>query len=84
MLHLLWTIIVGFVAGLIATMLMPGKGPNGFFLTAALGIGGSIAATYLGRALHLYPESQASGFIASIIGAVILLLVYHLLVRKSR
>lgn len=83
MLQLLWTIIVGFVAGLIATWLAPGKGPNGFFLTAALGIGGSFAATYLGRAFNLYPQGQTSGFIASIIGAVILLLVYHLLVRRK-
>lgn len=83
MMHLLWTIIVGFVAGIIAVMLTPGKGPGGFFLTAALGIGGSLAATYIGRALNLYPEGQTSGFIASVLGAVVLLFIYHLITRKT-
>lgn len=80
--HLIWTILVGFVAGLIAKALTPGAGPSGFFLTAALGIGGAVAATYLGRALNFYQEGQAAGFIASIIGAAIMLLAYHFIVRN--
>ncbi len=80
--HLIWTIIIGFVAGLIAKALTPGAGPGGFFLTAALGIAGSLAATYIGQALGLYPPGHAAGFIASIIGAIVLVLGYHLFTRN--
>ncbi len=80
--HLIWTIIIGFVAGLIAKALTPGAGPGGFFLTAALGIAGSLAATYLGQALGLYPPGHGAGFIASIVGAIVLLLGYHLFTRN--
>lgn len=82
MMHLIWTILIGFVAGLIAKALTPGAGPSGFFLTSVLGIAGSVIATYLGQALGLYPQGHAAGFIASIIGAVVLLLGYHLLTRN--
>ncbi|MBU6258406.1 MAG: GlsB/YeaQ/YmgE family stress response membrane protein [Burkholderiales bacterium] len=81
--HIVWTILIGFFAGLIAKMLAPGGGPSGFFMTAILGIAGSFAATYLGQALGLYAGGQAAGFIASIVGAVVLLVVYHLVTRKS-
>ena len=81
--HLIWTILIGFVAGLIAKALTPGKGPGGFLLTSVLGIAGSIGATYLGQALGFYPAGQAAGFIASVIGAILLLVVYHLVTRNS-
>jgi uncharacterized membrane protein YeaQ/YmgE (transglycosylase-associated protein family) len=81
--HLIWTNLIGFVAGLIAKAITPGKGPSGFLLTAVLGIAGSIGATYLGRALGLYPQGHAAGFIASIIGAILLLVVYHLVTRNG-
>jgi uncharacterized membrane protein YeaQ/YmgE (transglycosylase-associated protein family) len=81
--HLVWTILIGFVAGLIAKAITPGKGPSGFLMTSVLGIAGSIGATYLGRALGLYPEGHAAGFIASIIGAILLLVVYHLVTRNG-
>jgi uncharacterized membrane protein YeaQ/YmgE (transglycosylase-associated protein family) len=80
--HLLWTILIGFVAGLVAKLLTPGSGPGGFFLTAALGIGGSLAATYLGQFSGLYSAGQSAGFIGAVIGAVVLLLVYHLVAKK--
>jgi uncharacterized membrane protein YeaQ/YmgE (transglycosylase-associated protein family) len=80
--HLIWTILIGFVAGLVAKMLTPGSGPGGFFLTAALGIAGSLAATYLGQFTGLYSAGQSAGFIGAVIGAVVLLLVYHLATRK--
>ena len=80
---LVWTIIVGFCAGSIASLPAPGKSPDGFFLTSALGIGGSVAASYLGRAFNLYPTGETAGFIASIVGAVVLLLGYHIFARKS-
>ena len=83
MMHLIWTILIGFVAGLIAKALTPGKGPGGFFLTAVLGIAGSLAATYLGQMLGMYQAGQSAGFIMSIVGAVVLLLAYHLVTRNS-
>lgn len=80
--HLIWTLLIGFVAGLVAKMLTPGTGPSGFFLTAALGIGGSLAATYLGQWMGLYSAGQSAGFIGAVVGAAVLLVAYHLLSRK--
>ena len=80
--ELIWTIVIGFVAGVVAKILTPGTGPGGFFLTAALGIGGSLAATYLGRFAGLYSPGQSAGFIGAIIGAVVLLLGYHAVAKK--
>lgn len=82
MMHLIWTILIGFVAGLIAKALTPGAGPSGFFLTSVLGIAGSLIATYLGQALGLYPQGHVAGFIASIIGAIVLLVGYHVVTRN--
>lgn len=84
MMHWVWTILIGFVAGLIAKAITPGTGPTGFWLTALLGIGGALAATFLGQLLGLYPEGHPSGFIASIVGAILLLGIYHLVTRKSQ
>ena len=79
---LIWTILIGLLAGFVAKLLTPGSGPSGLLLTAALGIGGSLAATYLGRAMGLYAAGQAAGFIGAVIGAVVLLLGYHLAAKK--
>ena len=79
---LIWTILIGFVAGIVAKLLTPGAGPGGFFLTAALGIGGSLAATYLGQFTGLYTVGQSGGFIGAVIGAMVLLLAYHAVARK--
>lgn len=84
MMHWVWTILIGFVAGLIAKAITPGTGPTGFWLTALLGIGGALAATFLGQLLNLYPEGHPAGFIASIVGAILLLGIYHLVTRKSQ
>ena len=81
---IVWTIIIGLIAGLIARAITPGKGPTGFFMTAALGIAGSILATYGGQALHLYSAGHAAGFVASIVGAVVLLIIYHLFTRSDK
>ncbi len=81
--HIVWTILIGFVAGLVAKMLTPGAGPSGFFLTAALGIAGSLAATYLGQFLGWYRGGESAGFFAAIVGAIVLLLVYHLVTRRN-
>jgi uncharacterized membrane protein YeaQ/YmgE (transglycosylase-associated protein family) len=79
MLGLLWTIIIGGVVGWIAKMLLPGKDPGGVIVTVLLGIGGALIATYLGQALGWYAPGQGAGFIGSIVGAVILLLIYRVL-----
>lgn len=84
MMHWIWTILIGFVAGLIAKMITPGTGPTGFWLTAILGIAGALAATFLGQLMGLYSEGHPAGFIASVLGAVVLLVIYHLIARKSQ
>jgi uncharacterized membrane protein YeaQ/YmgE (transglycosylase-associated protein family) len=81
---LIWTLIIGLVIGAIAKLLMPGKDPGGCIITMLLGIAGAFVAGYLGRALHWYNPGEPAGFIASIIGAMILLLIYRVIVgRKS-
>lgn len=82
MLGLIWTIILGAVVGAIARFVTPGKDPGGFVNAVLIGIGGSLVATYVGRALGWYEAGQGAGFIASIVGAVVLLLVVRM-VKKS-
>ena len=80
----LWTIIIGFIAGIVAKFLMPGKNdPQGFVLTAILGIIGAFVATWLGQAIGWYGPDQGAGFIASIVGAVIVLAVWGM-ISKNR
>jgi uncharacterized membrane protein YeaQ/YmgE (transglycosylase-associated protein family) len=81
--HIIWTILIGFVVGVLAKLLTPGSGPGGFFLTAALGIIGSIVATYAGQAIGWYQEGQTAGFIGALLGAVALLVLYHLFTKKN-
>jgi uncharacterized membrane protein YeaQ/YmgE (transglycosylase-associated protein family) len=84
MMHWIWTIVIGFVAGLIAKAVTPGSGPSGFWLTAILGIAGAIAATLIGQLMGLYAEGQPAGFIASVLGAVVLLVIYHLIAKRQQ
>jgi len=76
--HFLWTIIIGFVAGLLARFFHPGNKfePKGFILTALLGIVGAFAATYLGQAVGWYKAGEEAGFIGAIVGAIIVLVVW--------
>lgn len=76
--HILWTIIIGFVVGVIAKFLMPGDKyePKGFILMTILGIVGAFAATYLGQAVGWYRPGQSAGFIGGVVGAIIVLAVY--------
>jgi len=83
MLHLLWIIIIGFVAGAVAKFLMPGKDPGGFLITTALGVVGALIATYLGRLIGWYQEGESGGFIAAVVGAIILLVAYRLIRKKQ-
>ena len=79
---IIWTILIGFVVGLLAKFVMPGRDPGGFFITAAIGIIGSLIATYGGKALGIYGGEETAGFIGAFIGAIILLVLYRLLVRN--
>ncbi|AMM25169.1 GlsB/YeaQ/YmgE family stress response membrane protein [Variovorax sp. PAMC 28711] len=80
---IIWTIIIGFIVGLVARAVMPGTQKAGFIITTLLGIAGSLIATYLGQAMGWYVAGAGPGFIASVVGAVILLFVYGLVARKA-
>jgi uncharacterized membrane protein YeaQ/YmgE (transglycosylase-associated protein family) len=79
--EILWMILVGLVVGAIAKLLMPGKDPGGFIVTILIGIAGALLAGLLGRFFGLYEQGEAAGFIASILGAMLLLGIYRLVVR---
>lgn len=79
----IWVALVGLVIGAIAKFLMPGKDPGGIIITMLLGIAGSVVATWLGRVLGMYGPGQSAGFIMSVIGAIILLAIYHMVRRKT-
>ena len=82
---ILWTIIIGFVAGVIAKFIMPGDNePTGFILTAILGIVGAFVATWLGQALGWYAPGEGAGLIGAVVGAVIVLLVYGMVAGRQR
>jgi uncharacterized membrane protein YeaQ/YmgE (transglycosylase-associated protein family) len=83
MMHWLWTVIIGFIAGSIAKFFMNGSGPSGFLFTAVLGIAGSVLASFLGQSLGWYKDGEIGGMIASVIGAMILLFVYGLVTKKK-
>ncbi|MHA3050486.1 MULTISPECIES: GlsB/YeaQ/YmgE family stress response membrane protein [unclassified Acinetobacter] len=80
--HLIVVIIIGFIAGLIARALYPGNDQAGFIVTTLLGIAGSVIATYGGRMLGLYGAHSSAGFIASVIGAIVILIIYNF-IRKN-
>jgi uncharacterized membrane protein YeaQ/YmgE (transglycosylase-associated protein family) len=80
--HLVWTIVVGFAVGLIAKLLMPGRDPGGFILTIILGIAGAFIATYIGQHLGWYREGQPAGFVGSVLGAILILIIYRLIRRR--
>jgi uncharacterized membrane protein YeaQ/YmgE (transglycosylase-associated protein family) len=85
MLHIIGTIIIGFVAGVIAKLVTPGdKEPQGFILTTILGIVGAFVATYLGQAIGWYGPNQNAGFIGAIVGAVLILLVWGFIDRRRQ
>jgi uncharacterized membrane protein YeaQ/YmgE (transglycosylase-associated protein family) len=80
--HIIWTLIIGFLAGAIAKLLMPGKDPGGFIVTTVLGMAGALVAKLLGQAVGLYQSTDSAGFIASIVGAIILLAIYRMIVKR--
>jgi uncharacterized membrane protein YeaQ/YmgE (transglycosylase-associated protein family) len=78
----LWTLIIGLVVGAIAKLLTPGKDPGGCIITMLLGVAGAFVAGYLGRLVGWYQPGQPAGFIASVIGAMLLLLIYRMIAGK--
>ena len=83
MFSFLWMCIIGLVAGALAKWIMPGKDPGGILITMLLGIAGSLVAGFLGRALGLYQAGQGAGLIMSVVGAILLLVIYRLVKRRS-
>ena len=80
---IIWTILIGFVAGVIAKFIIPGKNePSGFVLTAILGIVGAIVASYLGRALGWYAPDEGAGLIGAVVGAIVVLFIWGLLAKR--
>ncbi len=81
--HILWIIVIGFVAGVIAKLVTPGENePQGFILTTLLGIVGAFVASYVGQALGLYGPGQRAGFLGAIVGAVLILVVWGFIERR--
>ena len=81
---IIWTIIIGFVAGVIAKFLMPGDNePSGFIMTTILGVVGAVVATFLGQSLGWYGQGEGAGLIGAAVGAIILLALYGMLRRKA-
>jgi uncharacterized membrane protein YeaQ/YmgE (transglycosylase-associated protein family) len=83
MLHLLWEAIIGLIVGALAKLIMPGKDPGGIIVTMLLGIAGALLAGWIGQAVGWYRPGQSAGFIASLIGALILLAIYHFFRRRT-
>ena len=75
---IIWMLIIGLIVGAVAKLIMPGKDPGGIIVTILLGIAGAFLAGFLGRAMGWYGEGDAAGFIASVIGAIILLIIYRM------
>src|SRR6266545_1242389 len=81
---IIWVLVIGLVVGAIAKLLMPGKDPGGCIITILLGVAGAFVASYLGQALGWYQPGQPAGFIGSVVGAMLLLLLYRLIFRRQR
>ena len=82
MFHVIGWIIFGLIVGIVAKLIVPGRDPGGFVLTAGIGIVGALLAGWIGRAVGWYGPNDSAGFLMSILGAVILLVIYHALFRQ--
>jgi len=80
--HFLWMLIIGLVIGAVAKFIMPGKDPGGIIVTMLIGIAGALIAGFLGRAVGWYNEGEPAGFFASVVGAILLLIVYRMIVGR--
>jgi len=80
---IIWTLIIGLLAGIVAKLLMPGRDPGGFIITILLGIAGAFLATYLGQAIGWYQAGQGAGFIGAVVGAIIIMIIYRMIAKRS-
>jgi uncharacterized membrane protein YeaQ/YmgE (transglycosylase-associated protein family) len=81
--HIVWTCLVGLVVGVVAKFLMPGKDPGGLIITMLLGIAGAFVASFLGGMLGWYAAGSGAGFIMSVLGAMLILLLYRLATKRA-
>ena len=81
--EIIWMLIIGLIVGALAKFIMPGRDPGGIFITMLIGVAGALIAGFIGRQLGWYTHNQGAGFIASIVGAVILLAIYRAVVGRS-
>jgi len=80
---ILWTIVIGFLAGVVAKLIMPGRNePSGFVLTTILGIVGAMIATFLGQALGWYSPGEGAGFVGAVVGAIAVLFAWALVAKR--
>jgi uncharacterized membrane protein YeaQ/YmgE (transglycosylase-associated protein family) len=82
--EIFYAILIGLVVGIVAKLLMPGKDPGGFIMTTLLGIAGALVAKFLGQALNWYEEGEPAGFIASVFGAILLLILYRMIFGRRK
>ena len=82
--HILWMAIIGLVIGAVAKLIMPGKDPGGVIITSLLGVAGAVIAGMLGHAAGWYREGESAGFVASVLGAILILAIYRLVIGRSR
>ena len=81
--HIIWMLIIGLVIGALAKLIMPGKDPGGIIITSLIGVAGSLIAGMVGHAAGWYPEGAPAGFIASVIGAIVLLAIYRAFTHRA-
>jgi uncharacterized membrane protein YeaQ/YmgE (transglycosylase-associated protein family) len=81
--QILYAIVIGFFAGVVAKLIMPGRDPGGFIITTLLGIVGAVVATYLGQAMGWYGPGDGAGFVGAVVGAISLLIVYRLIAKRA-
>jgi uncharacterized membrane protein YeaQ/YmgE (transglycosylase-associated protein family) len=79
---IVWTLIIGLVAGIVAKFLMPGRDPGGFIITMLLGVAGAFLATWLGREIGWYQAGEGAGFVGAVVGAVIILIIYRVILKR--
>ena len=80
---IIWTLIIGLLAGIVAKLLMPGRDPGGFIITMLLGVAGAFFATFLGQSVGWYEAGEGAGFIGAVVGAVLILIIYRMIKRRS-
>ena len=81
--NILWTAVIGLIAGALAKLIMPGRDPGGIWITMLLGVAGAFVANFLGRALGWYGPDHSAGLLGATVGAIIILLIYRLFRRGS-